>query len=235
MKECQKFLGLPPAVVMSHKFARPFIPSAVFATHVCLCHRKARRTRRHCLGQYLTLVSRRQEAPRSGARPSRHICTRDQGTKSAELYFCFCKPPFRFRPLIVKSDDTYHALKLHTQVSWHPFMLDPSLPAPGTNKMALYRKKFGARFDAMIPHMKQVGSTIGVNFSYGGNVGNTLNSHRLVTWAQKQGADAEDQVRFFCNFKLDASIHINIVRHMTHISVDQFTSSFFIPCFHISR
>ncbi len=74
-------------------------------------------------------------------------------------------------------------------------MLDPSLPAPGTNKMALYRKKFGARFDAMIPHMKQVGSTIGVNFSYGGNVGNTLNSHRLVTWAQKQGADAEDKVR----------------------------------------
>lgn len=115
------------------------------------------------------------------------------------MQFQFAKSPILFRPQSL----TTCTIRNHynnMQVSWHPFMLDPSLPAPGTNKMALYRKKFGARFDAMIPHMKQVGSTIGVNFSYGGNVGNTLNSHRLVTWAQKQGADAEDKVRDSCLF-----------------------------------
>lgn len=32
----------------------------------------------------------------------------------------------------------------------------------------------------MLPYMKQTGLKDGITFDYGGNVGNTFNSHRLV-------------------------------------------------------
>jgi predicted DsbA family dithiol-disulfide isomerase len=41
-----------------------------------------------------------------------------------------------------------------------------------------------------------VGAQEGISFSYGGLVGNTLNSHRLIAWAEKQGK--QDQV---CGFE----------------------------------
>lgn len=81
------------------------------------------------------------------------------------------------------------------QISWAPFQLRPDAPLKGENKLEMYRKKFGqARMDQMIPHMKNVGQACGIEFSYGGLVGNTLLSHRLITWAAKQGADKEDAI-----------------------------------------
>jgi predicted DsbA family dithiol-disulfide isomerase len=54
--------------------------------------------------------------------------------------------------------------------------------------MTMYNEKFGAqRVAAMIPHMKSVGAKSGIVFDYGGRTGNTLNSHRLNAWAERQG------------------------------------------------
>jgi predicted DsbA family dithiol-disulfide isomerase len=75
-------------------------------------------------------------------------------------------------------------------------MLNPDMPSPSVNKLDYYRSRFGKRVDSMIPQMQQVGDSLGIKFSYGGQLGNTLSSHRLVSWAAKQhGHEGEDRVR----------------------------------------
>jgi len=39
----------------------------------------------------------------------------------------------------------------------------------------------------MVPYMKDQGAKVGIKFSYGGKVGNTLDSHRLVELAKTKG------------------------------------------------
>mmetsp|Transcript_1791 Transcript_1791/g.2725 ORF Transcript_1791/g.2725 Transcript_1791/m.2725 type:complete len:142 (+) Transcript_1791:427-852(+) len=42
----------------------------------------------------------------------------------------------------------------------------------------------------MIPYMKQVGKSEDINFSYGGTIGNTFDSHRLIWKAREEGGAA---------------------------------------------
>jgi len=82
-------------------------------------------------------------------------------------------------------------------VRWRPFELNRDLPAgKGINKMEMYNQKFGeARTRQIIPQMAQVGQSVGINFSYGGNVGNTFDSHRLIWYARKVGgSEAQDKI-----------------------------------------
>ena len=73
-------------------------------------------------------------------------------------------------------------------VVWRPFFLDGSLPSTGVNKLERYISKFGAaRVSAMIPAMKATGEAEGIAFSFGGKVSNTLDAHRLLSWALAQG------------------------------------------------
>eukprot|EP00697_Spironema_sp_BW2_P003921 gnl/Spiro4/15282_TR8203_c0_g1_i1.p1 gnl/Spiro4/15282_TR8203_c0_g1~~gnl/Spiro4/15282_TR8203_c0_g1_i1.p1 ORF type:complete len:154 (-),score=56.00 gnl/Spiro4/15282_TR8203_c0_g1_i1:317-778(-) len=60
--------------------------------------------------------------------------------------------------------------------------------------MERYRRKFGPGFAQMIPRMIQVGQSVGIQFSYGGLVGNTFDSHRLLSRAAKTGLDAQDRL-----------------------------------------
>eukprot|EP01094_Clydonella_sp_ATCC50884_P016835 TRINITY_DN2839_c0_g2_i2.p1 TRINITY_DN2839_c0_g2~~TRINITY_DN2839_c0_g2_i2.p1 ORF type:complete len:185 (+),score=75.99 TRINITY_DN2839_c0_g2_i2:153-707(+) len=82
------------------------------------------------------------------------------------------------------------------EVRWRPFMLDPSLPAEGVDKISRYNAKFGPeRVQKMLPYMKSVGEQDGIAFSYGGLVGNTFDSHRLIEWSwSKGGASCQDKV-----------------------------------------
>lgn len=81
---------------------------------------------------------------------------------------------------------------VEAEIEWLPFFLAPDLPKEGKNKLEHYNRKFGKdRVERMIPYMKEVGKKDGINFSYGGNVGNTFDSHRLITWAKKFGKQDE--------------------------------------------
>jgi len=81
------------------------------------------------------------------------------------------------------------------QVQWHPFLLDPDLPKEGESKMDRYSKKFGAqRVQQMIPYMKNVGLPDGINFSYGGLIASTFDSHRLITWSAKFGSEKQNEL-----------------------------------------
>lgn len=82
-------------------------------------------------------------------------------------------------------------------VRWRPFQLNDGLPkGKGVNKMEMYDQKFGAdKIAAMIPRMKQVGAECGIDFSYGGNIGNTFDSHRFI-WKAREvgGSDLQDKM-----------------------------------------
>jgi len=82
--------------------------------------------------------------------------------------------------------------KFNFEVKWLPFFLNPGLPTEPLNKMEYYTKRFGQRVPSMIEHLKKVGDQEGIKFSYGGTICNTLNSHRLIEFADKHGK--QDQV-----------------------------------------
>ncbi|XP_026432642.1 uncharacterized protein LOC113330005 [Papaver somniferum] len=77
------------------------------------------------------------------------------------------------------------------EVRWHPYMLNPSAPKEGVLKRDFYREKFGARVQQIEGRMTEVFRGIGYNYDMSGLTGNTLDSHRLITFAGHQGLDKE--------------------------------------------
>jgi len=93
-----------------------------------------------------------------------------------------------------------HNPNFKTVIEWLPFQLDPSLPLISVNKMKRYEQKFGKdRLDSMVEDMKRVGLSLKppVHFSYGGKVGNTLSSHRLIEYAKANGKQDEMVEKLF--------------------------------------
>mmetsp|Transcript_20609 Transcript_20609/g.45112 ORF Transcript_20609/g.45112 Transcript_20609/m.45112 type:complete len:182 (-) Transcript_20609:274-819(-) len=79
--------------------------------------------------------------------------------------------------------------KADFDVRWLPFQLNPAAEGgPGVNKLQMYEEKFGPdRVKQMMPRLIDAGKGDGINFSFGGNTGNTFDSHRLISFAAKQG------------------------------------------------
>jgi len=59
---------------------------------------------------------------------------------------------------------------------------------PGVNKLQKY---INGGFQSALPYWSEQGKKVGIQFSYGGNVGNTLDSHRLIEFAKKYGKQDE--------------------------------------------
>lgn len=82
-------------------------------------------------------------------------------------------------------------------VSWHPFQLNPDLPREGIDRAAYLEAKFGGRARAgeIYERVRAAGRTVGIDFEFDRieRQPNTLDAHRLIAWAQEQGA-AEDAV-----------------------------------------
>jgi len=78
-------------------------------------------------------------------------------------------------------------------VKWYPYLLNPTdFPNEGVDKRVHYAKKFGAdRFDGMAKNMANVGNEVGIKFKTDAIVGNTIRSHRLVEYAERQGKQNE--------------------------------------------
>merc|ERR1719310_424135 len=97
---------------------------------------------------------------------------------------------------------TKYSSKADFNVKWLPFQLNPQAECgAGVNKLQMYKKKFGeARVNQMLPMMMQVGREENINFSYGGNTGNTFDSHRLISFADKQGKQDELVEELFKNY-----------------------------------
>lgn len=84
---------------------------------------------------------------------------------------------------------------LEVRVRWHPFQLNPDLPAGGIPRREHLERKFGGRerADEVYTRVRGVGAQMGIDFAFDriAQQPNTLDAHRLIAWAQQQGdADA---------------------------------------------
>lgn len=80
------------------------------------------------------------------------------------------------------------------EIKWHPFMLNPSAPKEGVVKKELFQKKFGPQAQQMISQMREMFAGIGMDCDIDGLTGNTLESHRLIYFAGKQGHDKQHKL-----------------------------------------
>jgi predicted DsbA family dithiol-disulfide isomerase len=105
-----------------------------------------------------------------------------------------------------------------------PFQLDPTLPfSPGENKFERYERRFGGKdkVAAMVEGMKERGRQLEppVEFSYGGNVSNTIDAHRLIEKAYEVGGE-ETQLKLVerCVFSHPFSLFLLFVTFLPFLS-----------------
>ena len=99
------------------------------------------------------------------------------------------------------------APSLGVDVRWHPFQLNPELPAEGMPRARYLAQKFGgaARAAEIYARVQRVGDAVGIPFRFDRieHQPNTFDGHRLIAWAQQQG-DAEALVeRLFSAYFLE--------------------------------
>jgi predicted DsbA family dithiol-disulfide isomerase len=72
-------------------------------------------------------------------------------------------------------------------IEWHPFQLNPDMPAGGMDRRAYLEAKFGGKEGAVrayapvVEHAEKAG--LKINFEGIGRTPNTLDAHRLIHWA----------------------------------------------------
>jgi len=76
-------------------------------------------------------------------------------------------------------------------VRWHPFQLDPSIPAEGYDRKAYMAKKFGdgGQLKAAHERLEALGNSNGIAFQFDAisRSPTTLDAHRLIRWADEAG------------------------------------------------
>jgi len=97
--------------------------------------------------------------------------------------------------------------EIPVEVRWHPFQLNPDLPAEGVDRQAYLEAKFGGpeRAKQIYARVTAAGETVGIPFDFSAidRQPNTLQAHRLVAWAQTRNegdADALVEGLFRANF-----------------------------------
>lgn len=78
-----------------------------------------------------------------------------------------------------------------TAISWHPFQLNPDMPPQGMNRNAYRLRKFGdpERCREMDAQLTGVGKSVGIDFRFDlqSTIPNTLDAHRVIWLAGRQG------------------------------------------------
>jgi len=76
-------------------------------------------------------------------------------------------------------------------VEWHPFQLNPDMPAEGMDRRAYLEAKFGGKdgayqaYQPIVEHAKKAG--VAIEFDKITRTPNTLDAHRLIHWAGIEG------------------------------------------------
>ena len=95
--------------------------------------------------------------------------------------------------------------------------------------MDRYKQKFGeTRMKQMLPQMLETGKQEGINFSYGGKIGSTFDSHRLLYYVKQQDDGEKKQndlinviFRYYFEEEQDLSDHQVLIRAAEQIGLNE--------------
>ena len=93
-------------------------------------------------------------------------------------------------------------------IEWHPFQLNPDMPAEGMDRRAYLEGKFGGKEGAVrayapvVEHAEKAG--LKINFEAMQRTPNTLNAHRLIHWAGSEGRQTAAVSALFKAYFVDA-------------------------------
>ena len=118
-----------------------------------------------------------------------------------------------YRQLAQALEQTSTAYEIH----WHPFELNPDMPAEGQNLREHIMEKYGSskqESDASRARMNEAGSEVGFEFNFTDDtrMHNTFNLHQLLHWADQQGRMHDlKQALFAAHFTNNRNISDNTV------------------------
>ncbi|MFT6674278.1 MAG: putative DsbA family dithiol-disulfide isomerase [Sulfitobacter sp.] len=93
-------------------------------------------------------------------------------------------------------------------IEWHPFQLNPDMPAQGMERRAYLEGKFGGKdaavkaYAPVVEHAAKAG--LNINFEAMKRTPNTLNAHRLIHWAGIEGRQTAAVSALFKAYFVDA-------------------------------
>jgi predicted DsbA family dithiol-disulfide isomerase len=87
------------------------------------------------------------------------------------------------------------ALEAHAEhpfeIEWHPFQLNPEMPAEGADRRSYLEAKFGGKQNAVSIYARVAEAAeaagLTINFEAMNRVPNTLDAHRMIHWAGLEG------------------------------------------------
>jgi predicted DsbA family dithiol-disulfide isomerase len=92
-------------------------------------------------------------------------------------------------------------------VRWLPFQLNPDLPETGIPRQQYIESKFGPGGGRKYTHVAEVGKSVGIDFAFD-NIKvqpNTVNAHRLMHYATKQGREDAVAESLFTAYFIDGA------------------------------
>jgi predicted DsbA family dithiol-disulfide isomerase len=98
------------------------------------------------------------------------------------------------------------------EVTWHPYQLDPNMPAEGLDRVTYLTNKFRdlERTKEMTDRLTEAGAEEGITFNFGDKwlAVNTLPMHQLLHIAGKEGFKDQLKERFLKAY-FDENLHLN--------------------------
>ncbi|MCF3595303.1 DsbA family oxidoreductase [Rhodobacteraceae bacterium LMO-12] len=103
------------------------------------------------------------------------------------------------------------------EIHWHPFELNPEMPAEGQNMREHIVEKYGStpeQSEQSRAQMTALGDTLGFDFQFSADMRmhNTFNAHQLLHWADTQGRKHDLKMALF-------SAHFTDRRDLSDIAV----------------
>jgi len=112
---------------------------------------------------------------------------------------------------------------LDVYVGWRPFQLNPDIPAEGKDRRTHLAAKFGSDDQAkqIYQAIKDAGDSVDLDFNFEAATRqpNTVNSHRLIDLAAKNGAQDDVVERLFQAYFMDGR-DIGDIKTLVDIAVD---------------
>jgi len=107
-----------------------------------------------------------------------------------------------YRQLAQALEDTGTAHEIH----WHPFELNPEMPAEGQNLAEHITEKYGSTREQSLKsraRLSELGAGLGFEFNFADDMRmhNTFNTHQLIHWAETQSRSHDlEQALFAAHF-----------------------------------